>query len=164
MIYRTAEKNDLKDLVELALASYGQLKSYLTESNWKKMQAVIESPDNFPILVRVSHGFVCEDAGRLVGMAFLVPGEIPSKIFPKGTSHIRLLGVHPSAVGNGIAQKLIRLCMEKAAETGEHAISLHSAEIMFAARHIYEKFGFKKIRLLDSHYGLQYWLYHYEIP
>jgi ribosomal protein S18 acetylase RimI-like enzyme len=71
--------------------------------------------------------------------------------------------VHPNAVGNGIAQKLIRLCMEKAVETGEHSISLHSAEIMFAARHIYEKLGFKKIRLLDSHYGLQYWMYNYEI-
>jgi ribosomal protein S18 acetylase RimI-like enzyme len=53
--------------------------------------------------------------------------------------------------------------MEKAVETGERSISLHSAEIMFAARHIYEKLGFKKIRLLDSHYGLQYWLYKYEI-
>jgi predicted GNAT family acetyltransferase len=38
-------------------------------------------------------------------------------------------------------------------------VSLHSAEIMYDARHIYEKLGFKKIRLLDEHYGLVYWLY-----
>jgi ribosomal protein S18 acetylase RimI-like enzyme len=123
----------------------------------------LTSAENLPVMIDNSFGFVCENEGRLVGMAFLVPGSIPSKIFSKGTAHIRLLGVHPDAVGNGIAQELIMRCMEKAAETGEHAISLHSAEIMFAARHIYEKLGFKKIRLLDSHYGLQYWLYHYEI-
>jgi ribosomal protein S18 acetylase RimI-like enzyme len=75
-----------------------------------------------------------------------------------------MVGVDPEAAGNGIAQNLTRLCIEKAAATGEHTISLHSAEIMFAARHIYEKLGFKKVRLLDSHYGLQYWLYRYDFP
>jgi ribosomal protein S18 acetylase RimI-like enzyme len=163
MHYRAAEEKDLEDLNTLALASYGQLKTYLTPANWKKMQGVLTAADNFPQMIHNSFGFVCEDATRLLGMAFLVPSGNPTKIYSKETSYIRMVGVHPTAVGNGIAQSLIRHCMEKAAATGEHTISLHSAEIMFAARHIYEKLGFKKIRLLDSHYGLQYWLYSYEI-
>jgi ribosomal protein S18 acetylase RimI-like enzyme len=163
MIYRDAVENDLEALNALALASYGQLKTYLTSANWKKMQGVLTSTDNFPQMIINSFGFVCEEAGRLLGMAFLVPSGNPTKIYSKETSYIRMVGVHPTAVGNGIAQTLTRHCMEKAAATGEHTISLHSAEIMFAARHIYEKLGFKKQRMLDSHYGLQYWLYSYEI-
>ena len=94
-------------------------------------------------------------------MAFLVPSGNPTKIYSSETSIIRMVGVHPDASGKGIAQTLTRLCMEKAEQTGEKKISLHSAEVMYAARHIYEKLGFKKIRLLDEHYGLTYWLYEY---
>jgi ribosomal protein S18 acetylase RimI-like enzyme len=75
-----------------------------------------------------------------------------------------MVGVHPEAGGKGIAQALTRLCINKAIETGEKTISLHSADVMYAARHIYEKLGFKKIRLLDEHYGLKYWLYRFDIP
>jgi ribosomal protein S18 acetylase RimI-like enzyme len=164
MFYRPAEQKDLEALKALALASYGQLKTYLTPVNWKKMQGVLTAADNFPQMINHSFGFVCEEEGRILGMAFLVSSGNPTKIYSKETSYIRMVGVHPDAVGNGIAQSLTRLCMEKAMATGEHTISLHSAEIMFAARHIYEKLGFKKVRLLDSHYGLQYWLYSYEIP
>jgi ribosomal protein S18 acetylase RimI-like enzyme len=163
MLYRAVEEKDLENLTALALAAYGQLKDYLTDANWKKMQAVLTSADNFPLMIRNSFGFVCEENGMLLGMAFLVPSGNPTKIYSKETSYIRMVGVNPNAVGNGIAQSLTRLCMEKAMATGEHTISLHSAEIMFAARHVYEKLGFKKIRMLDSHYGLQYWLYQYEI-
>jgi hypothetical protein len=49
MLYRAAEENDLENLVELALASYGQLKSYMTPANWKKMQAALTADDNFPM-------------------------------------------------------------------------------------------------------------------
>ena len=45
-------------------------------------------------------------------------------------------------------RSLTRLCIDKAKETGEKKISLHSAEIMYAARHIYETEGFKKIKSL----------------
>jgi ribosomal protein S18 acetylase RimI-like enzyme len=74
-----------------------------------------------------------------------------------------MVGVHPDADGKGIAQTLTRLCIDKAKETGEKYISLHTAEIMYAARHIYEKLGFKKILLLETNYGLQYWLYQLDI-
>jgi len=55
------------------------------------------------------------------------------------------------------------LCIEKARASGEKKISLHSAEIMYAARHIYESEGFKKIKILDEHYGLEYWLYEMDL-
>lgn len=74
-----------------------------------------------------------------------------------------MVGVHPDAGGKGIAQTLTSLCVEKARETGEKTIMLHSAEVMYAARHVYEKLGFKKVCLLDEHYGLEYWLYRLDL-
>jgi ribosomal protein S18 acetylase RimI-like enzyme len=164
MIYRVADENDLQALQKLALASYGRMKKDLTPENWEKMETVLTSDQTFPVLVKTCHPFVCEGNGRLLGMAFLVPSGNPTKIYTSETSYIRMVGVHPDGDGKGIAQTLTRLCMEKAKETGEKSISLHSAEIMFAARHIYEKLGFKKIRLLDEHYGLKYWLYQKDLP
>src|SRR5450755_1881854 len=163
MKYRVADQNDLHALEELALVSYGRLKKVLTPENWAKMESVLTSDQTFPLLVRSCHSFVCEENGRLLGMAFLVPRGNPTKIYSADTSYIRMVGVHPDADGKGIAQILTNMCIDKAKETGEKTIMLHSAEIMYAARHIYEKSGFKKIRLLDSHYGLEYWLYQLDI-
>ncbi len=163
MLYRKAELKDVPSLRELGLASYGRLKNILTPENWKKMESVLTSDEPFPVLVSSCHSFVCEENSRLTGMAFLVPGGNPTKIYSADTSYIRMVGVHPGADGRGIAQTLTSLCIAKAKETGEKIISLHSAEIMYAARHIYEKSGFRKIRILDSHYGLEYWLYQMDI-
>src|SRR4029077_14234122 len=156
MEYREAAVQDVKALQELALVSYGRLKPELSPENWTKMESILVSDQTFPLLVKNCFGFVCETDDRIIGMAFLVPSGNPTKIYSTDTSYIRMVGVHPEAGGKGIAQALTRLCMDKAIETGEKTISLHSAEVMYAARHIYEKLGFKKIRLLDEHYGLKY--------
>jgi ribosomal protein S18 acetylase RimI-like enzyme len=163
MVYRMADPKDVAALRALGMASYGRLKNVLTPENWIKMESVITSDQTFPLLVSSCHSFVCEENSRLLGMAFLVPSGNPTKIYSSDTSYIRMVGVHPDADGKGIAQALTKLCIDKAKETGEKTIMLHSAEIMYAARHIYEKAGFKKVRLLDEHYGLQYWLYQMDI-
>ena len=163
VLYRRVEVKDLAALQSLALAAYARLKSHITPANWEKMKGVITAEENFPYMIRNCFGFVGEEQERLLGMAFLVPSGNPTRIYSKDTSYIRMVGVHPEAGGKGIAQFLTRLCMEKAKETGEKSISLHTAEVMDAARHIYEKLGFQKIRLLDEHYGLPYWLYEYKI-
>jgi ribosomal protein S18 acetylase RimI-like enzyme len=159
MNYRPADNHDLPALVELGLDSYGRLKKNITTENWTKMETLLKSDQTFPLLIRDCHSFVCEENGQLLGMAYLVPSGNPTKVYSADTSYIRMVGVHPDAGGKGIAQALTKLCIDKAKKTGERMISLHSAEIMYDARHIYEKLGFQKIRLLDEHYGLVYWLY-----
>jgi ribosomal protein S18 acetylase RimI-like enzyme len=161
--FREATSLDVKALQELALVSYGRLKTVLTPENWTKMESVLLSDQTFPLLIRTCYSFVCETKGRLTGMAFLVPSGNPTKIYSPDTSYIRMVGVHPDAGGKGIARSLTRLCIEKAKASGEKKICLHSAEIMHAARHIYESEGFKKIKILDEHYGLEYWLYEMDL-
>jgi GNAT superfamily N-acetyltransferase len=163
MIYRIAGPNDIPALRALGLASYGTLKNHMNADNWKKMESVLLSDETFPILVNSCFAYVCEEDAQLLGMAFLVPSGNPTKIYSADTSYIRMVGVHPDAGGKGIAQTLTRLCLEKAKELNEKTIMLHSAQVMYTARHVYEKLGFKKIRLLDEHYGLEYWLYRFDI-
>jgi ribosomal protein S18 acetylase RimI-like enzyme len=163
MVYRAAEEVDLPALEKLGLDAYGQLKPELTPENWTKMESVLKSDQTFPLLVKTNFGFVCEENQRLLGMAFLVPSGNPTKIYTTDTCYIRMVGVDPDSGGKGIAKTLTRLCIDKAFELGEKTIRLHSAEVMFAARHIYEKLGFKKVKLLDEHYGLAYWLYELKI-
>ncbi len=163
MEYRDAAIDDVKALQELALVSYGMLKPELTPENWTKMESVLWSDQTFPLLVNTCTGFICENDGRLIGMAFLVPSGNPTKIYSPDTSYIRMVGVHPDAGRKGIARALTRLCIDNARTSGEKKISLHSAEIMYAARHIYETEGFKKIKILDEHYGLVYWLYEMDL-
>jgi ribosomal protein S18 acetylase RimI-like enzyme len=163
MHYRAANPNDIDALRALGLVSYGRLKKDMSPEDWLKLESVLISESTFPVLVSTCFSFVCKEDSRLLGMAFLVPRGNPTKIYSADTSYIRMVGVHPDAEGKGIAQILTRLCIEKAVATEEKTIMLHSAEVMYAARHIYEKSGFKKIRLLDSHYGLQYWLYQLDL-
>src|SRR4029077_4791350 len=147
MEYREAAVQDVKALQELALVSYGRLKPELSPENWTKMESILVSDQTFPLLVKNCFGFVCETDDRIIGMAFLVPSGNPTKIYSPDTSYIRMVGVPPDAGGKGIARSLTRLCIEKARVSGEKKSSLHSAEIMYAARHIYESEGFKKIKI-----------------
>jgi ribosomal protein S18 acetylase RimI-like enzyme len=92
-------------------------------------------------------------------MAFLFTSGHPSDIYPADWSYIRMIGVHPAYEGCGIARTLTSHCIEYARETGEHTIALHTSELMHAARHIYEKLGFRIMQELGLRYGIMYWLY-----
>jgi len=151
LIYRTASEKDVAILQDLGMAAYGRLKNQMTPANWEKMRGSITSKENIPKLITIGFGFVCEKNHHIVGMAFLVPSGNPNQTYSKKTSYIRMVGVHPDAGGKGIAQNLTRLCLEKAKALGEKTISLHSAQVMYAARYIYEKLGFQPIRPLDAH-------------
>ena len=63
--YREAAAQDLRALQELALVSYGRLKTELTPENWTKMESVLLSDQTFPLLVKTCHCFVCEKNGQL---------------------------------------------------------------------------------------------------
>ncbi|GAC1444158.1 MAG: hypothetical protein NVSMB63_13390 [Sediminibacterium sp.] len=96
-------------------------------------------------------------------MAYLVPGGNPTPIYQADWCNIRMVGVHPLYSGQGIAKKLIQLCIQHARQSNEKIITLHTSEIMDAARHIYESLGFTKLREIDPIYGMRYWLYKLEL-
>jgi len=163
MKYREGNADDVAGLQKLALISYSQFQSTLAEENWSKLKAHITNESLFPNLLNTSKGFVCEFANEIIGMAFLVPKGNPTEIFQADWSYIRMVGVNPNFVGNGIGRQLTQMCIDFARSADEKVIALHTSEYMNAARHIYERLGFKQIKELEPRYGKRYWLYRLEL-
>jgi ribosomal protein S18 acetylase RimI-like enzyme len=98
-----------------------------------------------------------------VGVAFFVPHGNPAGFFSAEWCYIRRVGVRPEYQGKGIAQQLTQLCIEHARNTGEKTIALHTSEFMDAARHIYERTGFRRQEEVKTLFGKKYWVYLLEL-
>jgi len=92
--------------------------------------------------------WIAEVNGQNVGHIFLVkhPTE-PS------TAKLRLLLVEPSARGLKLGSALVEECVNFASSVGYKKITLWTQSILVAARHIYQKAGF---RLVDEQANFQF--------
>ncbi len=163
LTYRTATNKNLKQLQQLGLLAYGQYKSTITQENWEKWEAGFKSDENFLNLLSISTCFVCEYENEIVGMAFFIPSGNPFLYFPSEWSYIRYIGVNPAFEGNGIGKKLTQQCIDKAKETDEKTIALHTSEFQNVARHIYESLGFIKQKELEPVFGKVFYIYTMEL-
>ncbi|MEZ4983944.1 MAG: GNAT family N-acetyltransferase [Saprospiraceae bacterium] len=157
--FREGNTKDLKQLREVALASYGVFEKELTKENWEIFFKNLDSEDSYTHILKISKCFVCEMDDKIVGVAYFVPSGNPTEIFEASWSYLRMVGVHPDYQGNGIGHQLTQLCIEFAKQSNEQVIALHTSEFMNSARYVYEKLGFKKIKELQPLFGKKYWLY-----
>jgi DNA-binding MarR family transcriptional regulator/GNAT superfamily N-acetyltransferase len=114
---------------------------YAQEYNWIEpfeglcAQIVADFVNNFdPELERC---WIAEMDGENVGCVMLVKDEQP------GVARLRLLLVDPKARGLGLGAKLVGECARFAREAGYTKITLWTHSILAAARHVYEKAGFR---------------------
>src|SRR5882762_7773607 len=156
--YRPGSTEDLKQLKDLGIASYGAYSKILTSEHWERLNKFLHDEDSLLDLILNSSSFVCVDSTRIVGMAYLLSSGHPTEIYQHDWSYIRMVGVHPDYAGKGIAKKLTQLCIEKAKTGNEKIIALHTSEFMDAARHIYETLGFEILKEIPPRYGKKYWL------
>ena len=158
--YRQGTIYDLDELKNLALKSWGQFQSKLTNDNWAKLYNSLADDKTYLELLDKSDCIVCTaDNDKIIGMAFLVPNGHPTDIYDKTWSYIRFVSVDPSFGGQGIGRQLTIKCIEAAKKSGEKVIALHTSELMDKARHIYETLGFKILKEIDQRLGKRYWLY-----
>jgi ribosomal protein S18 acetylase RimI-like enzyme len=160
--YRIITLEDIEQVKQLGLISYGQFADLLGE-HWNKMQANISSNENWEKIIGGSTGFACCDSEKIIGMAFIISSGNPWDIFKAEWSYIRMVGVDPAYGGKGIAKKLTNMCIDHAKKKGEKIIALHTSEFMDAARHIYETAGFKVLHPIEPRFGKKYWLYILEL-
>jgi DNA-binding MarR family transcriptional regulator/GNAT superfamily N-acetyltransferase len=88
--------------------------------------------------------WMAEMDGEIVGSVFLVQQS-------KTAAKLRLLLVEPRARGLGIGSRLVDECVRFARRAGYRKIKLWTNSVLWAARHIYEKAGFRPIREESHH-------------
>jgi ribosomal protein S18 acetylase RimI-like enzyme len=137
---RPAVAEDLPEVRRIVTAAYAEFEPWLTPANWAVMTSniakVIESGP--PGLLRVA-----QLDGQLAGtVTYLPPGPKDYQRVPPEWAVIRVLGVDPALRGRGVARALTADCLALARADHAPAVGLHTAEMMVAARALYEHAGF----------------------
>ncbi|MGH3913070.1 MAG: GNAT family N-acetyltransferase [Pseudonocardiaceae bacterium] len=157
---RPAVRSELSAVCRLVSAAYAEFEPYLSPLNWARMTAniirVIESGASGQLLV-------AHLAGRLAGtVTYLPSGPKDYRRVPQDWAVIRVLGVDPALRGHGVARALTEECLARARAERAPAVGLHTAEMMTAARALYEGIGF--VRQDDfTHLDIRFCIYIYRL-
>ncbi|HEU5473050.1 MAG TPA: helix-turn-helix domain-containing GNAT family N-acetyltransferase [Actinophytocola sp.] len=88
---------------------------------------------------RAQAAWIAEVQGEPAGSVFCVRQD-------EITAKLRLLLVEPAARGNGVGSRLVDECLAFARAAGYRAMELFTVDVLAAARHIYQRAGFRIVK------------------
>lgn len=137
---RSAVAADLPAVHGLISAAYAEFEPWLTPANWVRMTGNIAQvvEPGAPGRLRV--------------------GYLGDQLVPPEWAVIRVLAVDPALRGRGVARALTEDCLAMARADHAPAVGLHTAEMMVAARALYEGAGFARHREF-THLDLRFCIY-----
>lgn len=153
LILRDAKDSERELIAEVMLESYQQYAFDMPQERWEQYRDSIRNSvyGNVPY-ARI----VAEIDGRIVGSVQMFLSSEAAYGNPEMGIHspiIRLLAVHPSARGRGVATALIRDAARRALELGATTLNLHTSDMMASAVKLYEKLGFQRHYETDTTNG-----------
>lgn len=91
-----------------------------------------------------------DEDGALVGTVTFCPeGSAYREVAGPGEGEFRMLAVDPAARRRGVAEALVRMCVERSEELGYGALVLSSMPTQQAAHRLYTRIGFYRTPELD---------------
>jgi len=155
---REAGAEELDEVENLVKTAYREFQPLMPEAAWirwmENISETIHSPDGVML--------VADRQGRIEGAVKFYPdaAQAHQGQWPAGAGLIRLLAVSPASRGRGYGVRLTQACLKRARELKIPTIFLYTGTFMAAARHLYEKLGFKRAPEFDRDPGpIAYRLY-----
>jgi DNA-binding MarR family transcriptional regulator/N-acetylglutamate synthase-like GNAT family acetyltransferase len=141
-ILRPPQVGDLGWVVHRQGALYWQEYGYDEHFEALVAEIVAKFVQNFD--ARRERCWIAERDEEIVGSVFLVKES-------EKVAKLRLLYVEPSARGLGIGGRLVAECVRFARQAGYEKIVLWTQSELDAARHVYEKVGFRVVEKKEHH-------------
>jgi ribosomal protein S18 acetylase RimI-like enzyme len=139
---RNARNNERSIIRDLTIAAYAQYQAVMPPGFWTFYQhnliTTVDGEGN-------GERLVAEQNGSIVGSVMLFPpatNPYANALINTSYPEVRFLAVLPQTRGQGIGAALMKECERRAQEAGAQAIGLHTAEVMQAAIHLYERLGY----------------------
>ena len=148
---RGAGAEKLDEVESLIKTAYREFQPLMPAAAWDRwmdnVSETIYSPDGVML--------VADRQGRIEGAVKFYPdaSQAHQGQWPPGAGLIRLLAVSPDSRGRGYGRLLTQACLKRARELKIDTLFLYTGTFMAAARHIYEKLGFKRAPEFDRDPG-----------
>ncbi len=151
VLIREAHKEELAEIEDLVKTAYREFQPLMPDGAWDRWMANIAETIHAPQGLLL----VADHQGRIEGAVKFYPDAAQSHLgqWPAGAASIRMLAVRPGSRGRGYGVRLTKECLRRARDLKIRTIFLYTGTFMAAARHIYEKLGFKRAEEFDRDPG-----------